>query len=198
MNWKQHSTVIVLCTIIVLMGAEIIYLVYQNRQLTAMLNDPSQLLERTLKSGQTVPAIRAADINGEEITLTYSESSPYTLVYWFSPTCESCEENFGFWNDIYSVRVEDRLRVVGFCACNAGEGRETKSAHALQYPVLAATEQSIVDMYKGNLLPQTLLIKPDGEIVQVWPGALPEMHRRDIMKILTDLETIRPKEVSEK
>ncbi|MBK7090377.1 MAG: hypothetical protein IPH59_01440 [bacterium] len=50
---------IALGAIILLMGAEIIYLTYQNRQLKAMLDDPSRFFEKTLQAGDSVPAVRA-------------------------------------------------------------------------------------------------------------------------------------------
>ena len=182
---------IALGAIILLMGAEIIYLTYQNRQLKAMLDDPSRFFEKTLQAGDSVPAVRAEDINGNEFSLTYSETAPYTLILWFSPTCSSCEDNIGLWNDIYRAHVPEKLRIVGFCACAAAEGREAATANALQFPVLAVTEQSIVDMYKGNLLPQTVLIAPSGQIIQVWPGALLDRQKNEVLASLRSIGTIK-------
>lgn len=192
MNWQKSSTTIVLSAIIVLMGAEIIYLVYQNRQLKQMLNDPARFFEKTLQSGDAVPALRGPDINGTEISLTYDTGSPYTLALWFSPTCESCEDNFGIWNEIERRRVPEKLRLIGLCGCTAGEGKEAAAAHGIAFPVLAVTDPGIVDMYKGNLLPQTILIEPEGRIRQVWPGALLESQKAEILSLLTTLATIKP------
>ncbi len=190
MNKTFNTGMIVLGAIIILMGAEIAYLTYQNRQLKAMLDDPSRFFEKTLQSGDSVPAVRAMDINGNEFSLTYSDDAPHTLILWFSPTCSSCEDNIGLWNDIYRRHIPGKLRIVGFCACAAAEGREAATANAMQFPVLAVTEQSIVDMYKGNLLPQTVLIAPNGQILQVWPGALLDRQKKEILSHLGSLATI--------
>jgi peroxiredoxin len=187
---QKNRTTIILLALIVLMGAEIAYLTHQNRQLRALVDDPSRLFEKTLQSGQTVPAIRAADVGGNEISLTYAEGGPYTLLLWFSPTCSSCEDNFAFWKETYRFRVPEKLRIIGFCACNVGEGRDVVAAQTLEYPVLAVTEPSIVEMYKGNLLPQTILIAPEGLIKGVWPGALLDKQKREITSILSALNAI--------
>lgn len=192
MDWKKHSTTLVLGAIIVLMGAEIIYLVYQNRQLKQLLDDPSQLLAKTLQAGDMVPAIRGVDINGGDYSLNYAEAGPWTLVLWFSPNCSSCEDNFAFWNQIEQRRLVENLRLVGFCACNPSEGKGAATAHAIGYPILAITEPTLVDMYKGNLLPQTILIDPGGKITQVWPGALLEQQKSEILSQLENLKTIKP------
>jgi peroxiredoxin len=192
MIWNSNRFILLLFAIIVLMGVEIGYLVYQNRQLHLMLEDPSRFFEKTLQAGESVPAIRAEDVNGKELGLTYSTTGPFTLVLWFSPTCSSCEDNFGLWKEIFSKSEPDRLRIVGFCSCTAAEGRETVKAQQLKFPVLAATDQSIVDLYKGNLLPQTILVAPDGQIKNVWPGALLESQKKEILSVLKTLKTLKP------
>jgi peroxiredoxin len=192
MNWQNNRIILLLLVVIVLMSVEVVYLVYQNRQLRQMIDDPSRFFEKTLQTGQTVPAIRAGDVNGNEIGLTYSPQSPFTLVLWFSPTCSSCEDNFGFWEDIHHLRNPEKLRIIGFCACTSMEGKELVSTKSLEFPILAATDPSIVDLYKGNLLPQTILINPDGLIRNVWPGALLESQKKEILSILGSLNTIKP------
>jgi len=189
---RKNLTTLLLVAVITLMGIEIVYLVYQNRQLRQMIDDPSRFFEKTLQAGQTVPAIRAEDVNGNELALTYSQDGPYTLVLWFSPTCSSCEDNFEFWQDVHRLSKPEKLRIVGFCACTVGEAKEEITAKQLGFPVLAATEPTIVDLYKGNLLPQTILIAPDGLIKSVWPGALLESKKKDILSILRDIDTIKP------
>jgi peroxiredoxin len=189
---KKNLTTLLLLAIIILMGAEIVYLIYQNRQLRQMIDDPSRFFEKTLQVGQMVPAIRAEDITGNELALTYSPDGPYTLVLWFSPTCSSCEDNFEFWKNVHRLSKPERLRIVGFCACTVGEAKDVTAAKELGFTVLAATEPTIVDLYKGNLLPQTILIAPDGLIKSVWPGALLDSKKKEVLSLLIDLDTIKP------
>lgn len=192
MNWQNSRIVLLLLAVIILMGVEIVYLVYQNRQLHLMLEDPSRFFEKTLQAGQTVPAIRAEDVNGKDLALSYSSDSPFTLVLWFSPTCSSCEDNFGLWKDVDRLRIADKLRIVGFCSCTATEGRTVVAEKGLEFPVLAATDQSIVDLYKGNLLPQTILISPEGAIRRVWPGAMLESQKKELLSELKSLDLLKP------
>ena len=183
---------VLLLLVIVAMGVEIIYLIDQNHRLRAMIDDPTLFFNKTLQKNQTVPSIRAEGVNGEDVSLRYAPAEPYTLLMWFSPTCSSCQDNFGFWNEIYRRHDLNLLRLVGFCACNPDEGRDVVSGDSIEYPVLAVTERSLIDMYKGNLLPQTVLISPEGVIRGVWPGSLVERQKKEILSALMALKAIKP------
>ncbi len=175
-----------LVVLIVVMGAEIMYLIVQNRRLQAMLDDPLQYLQ-TLQPDQTVPSIRGADINGEDISLQYSATEPYTLLTWFSPGCGACKENFAYWNLLREKFPPDRMRMIGFCAGTIDEARQVVQEYALTYPVMSVTDRFLVDSYKGNLLPQTVLINPSGQVTQVWPGELLLSQREQMEATLAGL-----------
>lgn len=160
-----------LVAIVVVMGAEIIYLIVQNRKLQAMLDDPLQYLQ-TLQPEQTVPAIRGADISGAEFSLQYGVDQPHTLLTWFSAGCGACKGNFGYWNEIHQRMAGQGIRMIGFCAGTIEEARQMVGEYSIPYPVVSVTDQFLVDAYKGNLLPQTVLIAPNGQVTQVWPGEL--------------------------
>lgn len=168
------------------MGVEILYLVAQNQRLMAMVNDPQHAIQ-TLQTGDRVPNVRTSDINGNEISLHYDADQPYTVLFWFSPSCESCEENLDFWNDLYSKYASDNIRFVGICASTVTEAKEAATEHGMQFSVVCATDPFIVDAYKGNVLPQTLLIDPDGSINKVWPGSLLKGQKEEILSVLETL-----------
>ncbi|MBK7142316.1 MAG: TlpA family protein disulfide reductase [bacterium] len=160
-----------LVAIIVVMGVEILYLVAQNHRLQAMLDDPLQFMQ-TLQPDQSVPAIRGQDIAGSDVSLQYGPDQPYTLLTWFSASCSACKGNFGYWNELYGKYGSERMRMIGFCGGTLEEARATAQEQAISYPVMSVTDQFLVEAYKGNLLPQTVLINPTGQVTQVWPGEL--------------------------
>ena len=183
--FKKHLNTI-LMIVIVLMGVEILYLAWQNQQLTAMIRDPKQVF-KTLDSGDRVPSLVAEDLDGNEVNLRYGDGEPHTLLFWFSPSCESCEANLDFWNVLYSDNQKGTVRFLGFCACSPDEAYGIVEEEALGFPVVCALDPFIVDSYKGNVLPQTVLIAPDGTIRKVWPGSLLEGQREEIVSALESL-----------
>ncbi len=182
---KKHLN-LVLTAIIVLMGIEILYLVLQNRRLAAIVRDPKQVFQ-TLHSGDVVPSIRTVDLDGDELSLRYGPEEPHTLIFWFSPTCSSCEDNLDFWNELYSQYLSEKVRFLGICACKPDEAREITEGYGIEFSVICATDPFIVETYKGNVLPQTVLVAPDGSIGEIWPGSLLEGQKNEILAALTGL-----------
>lgn len=187
-NWLS----ILLTTTVVVMGFEIIYLVHQNRRLRRIVEDPTQYFQ-TLKQDDIVPSFSAQDINGNEISLRYAPTQPHTLLLWFSPTCSACEENLYFWNDLYRDCDSNLLRFLGMCPGDPEQARTMVTDYDLRFPVICLNEPSLVEAYKGNVLPQTVLISPEGAIRGVWPGSLREEQRGNIVTILAQLDTLSVK-----
>jgi peroxiredoxin len=178
---------ILLILIILAMGAEIIYLVCRNRELQSIIDDPRNLFT-TLTQDDIVPAISAQDIYGRDISLRYYAGAPYTLLLWFGPTCKSCGENIGVWNRIFRERDSTSLRVIGMCAGNPDEARNYVEEYGLEFPVISARDRHIVEVYKGNVLPQTVVVSPEGKILGVWPGALDFAREEEVIGFLGELE----------
>ena len=187
---RQSRLTIILLIIIVVMAAEIFNLTYQNSKLRAMIDDPSKLI-RTLNPDDTVPSVRTQDINGIDFALRFGPEEPATLLLWFSPGCEHCQENFAFWERIFARHNEKRLRMAGFCAGNFEEARQLAAERNLKYPVMAVTDPYITETFKGNVLPQTILISPGGIIKRAWPGEHDEKARNEIDSALASLSAFK-------
>ena len=181
---KKHlNTVLVL--VIVLLSAEVLYLAYQNRQMQAVINNLPQFT--TLNEGDRVPGLKAQDIDGRPVDLKYGTGQPFTVMFWFSPTCSYCAENMSFWNQLYYENDSDRVRVIGVCACDPDEAGILTEEHQLAFPVVCINEPYLLNVYHGNVLPQTLLITPDGYIGGAWPGALTNEQIDEIFTALAEL-----------
>ncbi|NIO29256.1 MAG: redoxin domain-containing protein [Candidatus Latescibacteria bacterium] len=170
------------------MGFEIIYLMVQNHRLKGIIQDPKKYF-KTLTTDQNVPSFAAQDINGNDVSLRYSPTESHTMIFWFAPTCPSCEDNIAFWKLIYTEYSSENLKFLGMYVGNPGEAREFVSENSVEFPVVCATNRYIVDSYKGHVLPQTMLITPEGTIHGVWPGILDEKKQNEI---IAALETLNP------
>lgn len=175
---------IILIAIIVIMGIEIVYLMYQNQRLKAIIEDPKKYF-KTLSPDDIVPSFTVIDINGNNISLKYSPEAPRTMLFWFAPGCSPCEGNMDFWNRIYREYPNSNdIRYLGFCAGTPGEAREYVSQYEIEFPVICASDPYIVETYKGNVLPQTVLISSEGAILEIWPGGLQEDQKNGIISRL--------------
>ena len=181
---RRSSTTIVLLIIILLMGVEIIYLVRQNRQLRTVAAEQSTL--QIMQQGQSVPPLRALDLDGRAVELDF-DGKTSTILVWFSPSCHVCKENVSFWNDIFNRFQNDRVR---FLALSDAEQTETKAYAAennLTLPVIIMTDSDLIEAYNGHIMPQTALISCQGRIEKVWPGALEKSRQDEIIAALDSL-----------
>lgn len=175
---------IILIAIIIVMGVEIIYLMYQNHKLKSIIDNPKEYF-KTLSPDEMVPSFTAYDIDGNDISLRYSPEAPRTLLFWFAPGCEPCEDNILFWNEIYNTYSEvEEFRYLGLCAGTPDEAQEYASGYDIEFPVMCVTDRYMVETYQGHVLPQTVLISPEGAIIKVWPGALEENSKGEILSYL--------------
>jgi peroxiredoxin len=186
---RKNSLTVLLLIIIVIMGIEIIYLIYQNRELRAMLDETASF--QILEQGQPVPAVMATDLDGAAVEVRYGEGEPTTLLIWLSPSCHVCEENSAFWNDIYSGYQSKDIRFLALCDAPTEEAKTYAAAHSLIFPVVSITDDRLIDAYNGRVMPQTAIISPQGTIERVWPGAL-EKSRQDEITATLDTLTNEP------
>jgi len=183
---KKYLNVI-LIIIILILAVEVFYLVSQNRKLRAMIANMPQLTP--LAEGDRVPLLKAQDIDGRLVTLNYGPTQPMTVLFWYSATCSYCADNFEFWNRLYLENDSDSLRFLGVCACSPDDARMLKEEYQLEFPVICVNEPYIISTYRGNVLPQTVLISPEGVINGAWPGSLTNEQIDEILTALAEINT---------
>jgi peroxiredoxin len=176
---------IILLIVIVIMGLEIVYLVYQNKKLQAMVAAGSSL--QILQQGQQVPPLAAHDLDGAAVNISYDNDQVSTLLIWFSPSCHVCSENATFWNQLYGRYKSAKVRFLALCDAEAAEAKSYVTQNGLIFPAVSITEDRLIEAYNGRVMPQTALISPLGEIVKVWPGALEKSRQDEITAVLDSL-----------
>lgn len=175
---KTQIWSIILVVLVVVMGVEILLLVKENQRLRQALTRPRGPFE-VLNPKDKVPSLIGVDLKGDEFSLQYP-SSRSTILFWFSSTCPSCEHNLEFWKEIYQKHKSEKLRVFG--VTHSGEEKIEEFVHKfrVEFPVLVVSDFSILDQYKVEVIPQTMLIDGDGIVQKVWPGPLSEDYKKEI------------------
>ncbi len=175
---KTQLTSIVLIVLVLVMGVEILFLVRQNKKLREALVRSSAPV-KILSPEEKVPSLIGVNLKGEELKLGYP-SSAKTLLFFFSPTCPACEENLDFWGKLYKDHSSDRLRIVAATGSDRNRVEEFARKFKLAFPVLIVTDLKLLDQYKVEVVPQTMLIDESGTVLNVWPGTLQGKFEKEI------------------
>jgi peroxiredoxin len=180
---KTQLWSVILIVLILVMGVEIFLLVQENRKLRSALKAPRGPI-KILNPQEKVPPLVAIDQKGEEVKVEYP-SSKKTVLFWFSAACPSCEHNLEFWKEIYQKHSSARLRVFGVTKSGEEKAKEFVDKFQLEFPVLIVSDFSLLDQYRVEVIPQTMLIDNNGIVQKVWPGPLSESYKREIEEMLT-------------
>ncbi len=187
---KQKTWVVLLTVLVAVMAIEIGYLVYQNQKLRSIIEDPRKYFS-TLSEKDIVPTVSLMDTAGETVMLSYSADAPFTILFWFMPGCPGCEENYEFWRRLASENENERIRFYGMCIGDAGETIAYAEEQGFSFPIMCVNDQYLVESYKGGVVPQTVLIAPEGVVLGTWPGVM-EDSQKD--KLLSHLRQFKSKD----
>jgi peroxiredoxin len=179
---KTNLWSIVLVVLVLAMAVEILLLVKENRELRSALTARRGPF-KVLNPQEKVPPLVGIDRNGEEVKIEYP-SSEQTVLFWFSTACPSCEHNVEFWRQAYQEHKSPKLRFFGVTTAGEEKTEELADKFQFEFPVLVVSDYSLLDKYKVEVIPQTMLIDQNGMVKKVWPGPLSENYKTEIEEMI--------------
>jgi peroxiredoxin len=180
---KTQLWSIILIVLVLVMGVEILLLVQENRELRVALKAPERSL-KILNPKERVPPLSGIDQKGEEVKVEYP-SSKRTVLFWFSAECPSCEYNLEFWKQIYEKYSSGMLRFFGVTSSDEDKTKEFIKKFQLEFPVLVLSDFSLLEKYRVEVIPQTMLIDTSGMVQKVWPGSLSDNYKTEIEAMMS-------------
>jgi peroxiredoxin len=138
-----------------------------HRMLTGGPGLPPGPAEPPLQVGDVAPPLELKTVDGQVQSVAYSRTRP-TVLYVFSPACQFCAANFENVRHLARVKGET-YDFVGLSLSDKDLGPYLK-AHEYGFPVysvLPATQKA----YHLASVPQTLVVGPEGRVLQSWLGA---------------------------
>lgn len=180
---KSHIWSIILIVLVIAMGVEILFLVSENRKLRSALTARRGPFT-VLNPEERVPPLVGIDLDGQEVKVEFP-SSEQTVLFWFSAACPSCEHNVEFWREMYQKRSSPELRFFGITTAGEGKTEELTEKFPFEFPILTVSDYSLLDQYKVEVIPQTMLIDENGLVRKVWPGPLSENYKIEIEEMIT-------------
>jgi len=128
-----------------------------------------KMADRLLKVGTTALPIVAKRLNAQQEMISYNASKQSTVLYVFTPPCSWCARNM----DNFKTLVESeggQYRFIGLSLSEQGLG-EYVSKNEFKLPVYSGLSLETLKAYKLGSTPQTIVISPDGKVLQDWMGA---------------------------
>jgi len=159
--------------ILALMVVAIVFTIYTNltKERTALI-----------QVGDDAPDFALVDMNGEKHQLSDYKGKGVFLSFW-GTWCKPCEREFPLMDKQYQVYKDQGLEIL---AVNIGESdfavQKFIDRKGLTFPVLIDDKKSVMETYKINPLPTTLLINPNGKIEKVITGEMNEEMIKDYME----------------
>ena len=125
-----------------------------------------------------MPPMVAKGLDGRSETIAYTGSDRPTVLYIFTPQCGWCTRNMDNLKALLKAKGQDN-RFIGLSLSPVGLTDYVRT-HELTIPVLTGLSSETISAYKLGGTPQTLVISPEGRVVQNWRGAWTSKQKSDI------------------
>jgi len=119
--------------------------------------------------GTTVPVLIAKRLDGQEETISYQSTNQLTVLYVFTPACRWCVRNM----DNFKTLLKEESGSYRFIGVSLSEKdlADYVGKNDLKLPVYSGLSPETLEAYKLGLTPQTIVISPEGKVLQDWAGA---------------------------
>jgi len=125
--------------------------------------------EHRLDVGTTLPPLTAKTLNGLQESISYRETDLPTVLYVFTPTCIWCSRNLDNFKALLKNNSA-QYRFIGLSLSEEGLA-QYEAKNALGIPVYSGLSPDTLKTYKLGSTPQTIVISPEGKVLQDWSGA---------------------------
>lgn len=161
---------------------QIAFLAYQNRELKlAITRAAAPPAPDRLKPGDQLAPFDAVG-EGRQTRVSYDADARY-LVLITSTKCQWCAKTLPAWKEIAAQAEGRGVRVVGISLDGEGEMEKYRRDNGLNFEVVNfPADPSVQASYKAYATPQTILVGRGGKVERVWPGALDEKTKDEVVK----------------
>jgi len=166
----QRVSHIAPAAIIVALAASVtlnVLLAHRVRSLTHVRS--ARITDRLLQIGTAVPPITAKRLGKEQEVISYQDTNQPTVLYIFTPPCSWCARNM----DNFKTLVDKESGAYRFIALSLSEEGlvEYAAKNELKLPVFSGVSTEAKGAYKLSGTPQTIVVSPEGRVLQNWMGA---------------------------
>ena len=125
--------------------------------------------ELALQVGATVPPIVAKLLGGQQDSISYQTTNQPTVLYIFTPPCSWCARNIDNLKALLG-KGRGKYRFVGLSLSDVGLA-DYVTKNELKLPIYSSLSPDTLKTYKLGSTPQTIVVSPEGKVLQDWVGA---------------------------
>ncbi len=125
--------------------------------------------ERMLKVGTSVPSIVGKRLGGQSEVISYDGAKQPTVLYIFTPPCSWCARNIDNLKTLLD-KESAQYRFIGLSLSEQGLA-EYLATNRLRLAVYSGLSPETMKTYKLGSTPQTIVISPEGKVLEDWQGA---------------------------
>ncbi|HUR21420.1 MAG TPA: hypothetical protein VMZ90_11465 [Vicinamibacterales bacterium] len=169
-QWSRSSVLPVLTAALLMLSVGVN--VMQARRIKTMVNAKAAAVSSV---GRRVVPLEGFSPEGTPVLRDVARDVP-TVLYYFSPTCVWCDRN---WDNIRALEggAQGRYRVV--LVTRARDVRQYLSERGLALEVVEGISDTVVEAYRFNGTPQTVVASIEGVVSHEWRGAFtPRIERQ--------------------
>ena len=169
----------------------IVLLILASAIIFAIYTSLTKEKQNVLKVGDEAPDFTLIDLDGVRHQLSDYEGQGVFLNFW-GTWCTPCKKEMPAMGRQYEVYKHLGVQIL---AVNIAESdlkvRTFAEQYGMTFPTLIDQKKSVMRAYSIRPLPTTILINPDGEIINIITG---EMSESDIQGYM---EQIKPENITE-
>jgi peroxiredoxin len=122
-----------------------------------------------LAAGAAAPVIEAQTVEGVPATIDYSATRLPTVLYVFTPQCPWCKRNLP---DLHALagQAGNKYRLIGISLTDRDLKPYIDTQH-LDFPVYTHLSDATISAYQMGGTPATIVVSPQGRILNSWVGA---------------------------
>jgi peroxiredoxin len=121
--------------------------------------------------GTAVSPLKAHSLDGREATISYKNGQQPLVIYVFTPQCPWCRRNLANLKTVLA-RNHDSYRFIALSLTDKDlEQYIADKQKQIDIPIFANPAEESRQEYRLGSTPQTIVVSPDGRVLQNWVGA---------------------------
>ena len=135
-----------------------------------------------LKPGEQAVAFEAERLDGGSERIDFPLDGPKTYLFLMSLTCGTCARTIPKWNRM-ALELEGRARVLGIVLGSYQREQELLEKKELTFPAIRFPSKEIMNAYKVNKVPQTIVVAPGGAVEENVVGGLTDRQVEELVAL---------------